>query len=91
MPAITHSLLVKFHARDTCFGVTRDTVKALAGKLGVTETQAVHMALAKLAGETLHAYEPDNGGLTARQIASVRRTANAGLPRGKRLDKQSLF
>ena len=91
MPTPSQSLLLKFRAKDTRFGVTRETVKALASELDVTETQVVHMALSKLAEETLPAYAPDDGPLTARQMASVRRTAKASMPKGKVLNKQSLF
>jgi hypothetical protein len=91
MPTLPQSLLLKFRAKDTRFGVTRETVKALASELDVTETQVVHMALSKLAEETLPAYEPDDGPLTARQMASVRRAAKARMPKGKVLNKQSLF
>ena len=51
----------------------------------------VHIALSKLAEETLPAYEPDDGPLTARQIASLRKAAKASMPKGKVLDKQTLF
>jgi hypothetical protein len=91
MPSVSKSLLLKFRTKDGRFGVTRDTVKALASELDVTETQVVHIALSKLAEETLPAYEPDDGPLTARQIASVRKAAKAGMPRGKPLDTQTLF
>jgi hypothetical protein len=91
MPSVSQSLLLKFRTKDSRFGVTRDTVKALASELDVTETQVVHMALSKLAEETLPAYEPDDGPLTARQIASVRKAAKAVAPRGKALDTQTLF
>ncbi len=91
MRSASQSLLLKFRTKDSRFGVTRDTVKALASELDVTETQVVHMALSKLAEETLPAYEPDDGPLTARQLASVRRAAKAGTPKGKVLNKQTLF
>lgn len=91
MPAATNSLLLKFRSKDTRFGVTRDTVKALASEMDTTETQVVHMALSKLAEEMLPAYEPDDGPLTASQLASVRKIAKSNLPKGKVLDKQSLF
>ena len=80
MPAISDSLLLKFRTKDTRFGVTRDTVKALASELDVTETQVMHIALSKLAQETLPAYEPDDGPLTARQIASLRKAAEVSMP-----------
>ncbi len=91
MPAVADSLLLKFRSKDSRFGVTRDTVKALASELDTTETQVVHIALRKLATELLPAYEADDGPLTAAQLAVVRKKAKAAMPKGKVLDKQSLF
>lgn len=91
MSALGHSLLLKFRLKDTRLGVTRRTVKALAEELDVSETQAVHIALSKLADEVLPAYEADDGPLTARQIAAVRKLAASCRPKGAVLDKQSLF
>lgn len=91
MPAVADSLLLKFRAKNTRFGVTRDTVKALASELDTTETQVVHMALSKLAEEMLPAYEVDDGPLTTADLASVRKQAKASMPKGKVLAKQSLF
>ncbi len=88
---VSQSLLLKFRSKNTRTGVTRDTVKALAAQLDVTETQVVHLALSKLAEEALPAYAPDDGPLTASQLAAVRKAAKAALPRGKVLDEQSLF
>lgn len=91
MPAAADSLLLKFRAKDTRFGVTRATVKALASELDTTETQVVHMALSKLADEILPAYAADDGPLTPSQLANVQNRANAQLPQGDVVDKQSLF
>ena len=91
MRAIADSLLLKFRSKDTRFGVTRDTVKALASELDTTETQVVHIALSKLAEEMLPAYEPDDGPLTTGQLARVRKAAKSKMPKGKVLDKQNLF
>lgn len=91
MPATADSLLLKFRAKDSRLGVTRETVKALASELDTTETQVVHMALRRLATELLPAYEADDGPLTAAQRAVVRKQAKAAMPTGKVLDKQSLF
>ena len=91
MRPISDSLLLKFRAKDTRFGVTRETVKALASELDTTETQVVHLALSKLAEEMLAAYEPDDGPLTAGQLASIRKSAKAKMPKGAVLDKQRLF
>ena len=85
------NLLLKFRSRDTRSGVTRETVKSLAAELDVTETQVVHMALSKLAEEVLPAYERDDGPLTAAEVTAVRKRAKAAMPKGKVLDKQSLF
>ncbi len=91
MRTVADSLLLKFRSRDTRFGVTRDTVKALARELDTTETQVVHMALSKLAEEMLPAYAADDGPLTTSQLAVVRKLAKAKMPKGKVLLKQSLF
>ena len=91
MRTVPDSLLLKFRTKDSRFGVTRDTVKALASELDTTETQVVHMALSKLAEEMLPAYEADDGPLTASQLTSVRKMAKSRMPKGDALDKQSLF
>ena len=91
MGTIQDSMLLKFRAKDTRFGVTRDTVRALAAELDTTETQVVHMALSKMAEEMLPAYEQDASPLTARELASLRRVAKKTLPKGKVLDVKSLF
>ncbi|MDP2368795.1 hypothetical protein [Rhodoferax sp.] len=85
------SLLVKFRARDTCFGVTRNTVKALAGELDITETQVIHIALSKFAQDNLPAYQPDEGPLTPRQVTALRKDAQVHLPKGKVLHTEDLF
>lgn len=91
MAAVADSLLLKFRSKDTRFGVTRETVKALASELDTTETQVVHMALSRLAEELLPAYEADDGPLTASQLATVRKMAKPRLPKGAVLIKRSLF
>ncbi|MCI4431451.1 MAG: hypothetical protein JHC40_20065 [Burkholderiales bacterium] len=91
MPTAVDSLLLKFRSKDGRFGVTRDTVKALASQLDTTETQVVHLALSKLAEEMLPAYEADDGPLTAHQLSNVRTLAKARMPKGKVLAKQRLF
>ncbi len=85
------SLLLKFRSRDTRSGVTRETVKAIAQELDVSETQVVHLALSKFAFEVLPAYEQDDGPLTPVQLTTVRKQARNSLPKGKVLHKQSLF
>lgn len=91
MTTANETLLVKFRSKDTRFGVTRRTVKALASELDVSETQVVHLALSRFAQEVLPAYEPDGGPLSAKQLAALRRDAREQLPKGKLLDRQNLF
>jgi hypothetical protein len=91
MTTTTENLLVKFRSKDTPFGVTRETVKAIATELDVTETQVIHIALSKFAADVLPAYAPDNGALTAKQLAALRKDAAKHLPKGKTLARQDLF
>jgi len=91
MPAATSSLLLKFRTRDTQFGVTRETVKAMAERFDVSETEVVHMALSRLAKDELPAYEADDGPLTARDLKALRGVSDAALAKGRVLMKRSLF
>ena len=91
MPAATASLLLKFRTRDTQFGVTRETVKAMAARFDLSETQVVHLALSRMAKDELPTYEADDGPLSARDMRSLRKLADAALPTGKIVTKQSLF
>lgn len=91
MATATESLLVKFRSKDTQFGVTRRTVKALAKELDVNETQVIHMALSKFATDVLPAYASDDGPLTAKQVRALRKDANKRLPTGKTLSREALF
>ena len=91
MTAVTENLLVKFRSRDTQFGVTRGTVKALAKELDVNETQVIHMALSRFATDVLPAYAPDDGPLTAKQVRALRKDATEHLPNGKVLSRETLF
>ena len=91
MSTATSSLLLKFRSRDTQFGVTRKTVKAMAKRFDLSETEVVHMALSRLAKEELPAYEADEGPLSARDLRALRKIADAALPKGRIVKKQSLF
>lgn len=91
MSAATSSLLLKFRTRDTQFGVTRETVKAMAARFDLSETEVVHMALSRLAKEELPAYEADDGPLSARDLKAIGKMAEAALPTGRVVKKQSLF
>ena len=91
MAATNDSLLLKFRPTDSVVGVTRKTVKAMALQLGVPETQVVHLALSRLAVETLPGYGADDGPLTARRLAAVKADAAKHMPKGRVLSEQSLF
>ncbi len=91
MTDVGANLLVKFRSKDTQFGVTRKTVKALAKELDVNETQVIHMALSKFASDVLPAYAPDDGPLSAKQVTALRKDAAKHLPKGKTLSKETLF
>jgi len=91
MRASNKKLLVKFRSKDTQFGVTRTTVKAIAKELDVNETQVIHMALSKFATDVLPAYAPDDGPLTAKQVLALRKDTAKHLPKGKPLSCETLF
>ena len=91
MKAANENLLVKFRSKNTEFGVTRETVKALARKLDVNETQVIYIALSKLANDVLPAYELDDGPLTEEFMEFLRKKAAESRPKGKLLSKVSLF
>ena len=58
----------RYRTIDSKTGVTREIVKRLAERLGVDETQAIHLALREMAVKLLPKYEADDGPLTAAQI-----------------------
>jgi hypothetical protein len=89
MPSAKSSLLLKFRSLDTQFGVTRETVKAMAEQFNLSETEVVHTALSRLAKEELPAYDADEGPLSARQLREIRKIADAALPKGTIVTKQS--
>jgi hypothetical protein len=78
----------RYRAADSATGVTRDTAKRLAERLGVDETQAIHLALHDMAVKVLPQYEADEGPLTATQIRQIRKRVPQ---RKKRSVRSSLF
>jgi hypothetical protein len=66
-------LLVKFRPKDSRFGVSRKTVKKLADMLGLTETETALLALANMRDTMIPAYPADDGPLTGRQMAALRK------------------
>lgn len=80
-------LLFRYRRSDTVAGVSRKTTARVAQTLGLTETQTIHLALARLAQETLPRYEADNGELTAKQRRAIRKLE----PQGRMLTDENLF
>jgi antitoxin component of RelBE/YafQ-DinJ toxin-antitoxin module len=80
-------ILLRYRDSDTPYGVSRNTASKLAKTLGLTETQVIHVALARLASQTLPRYEPDDGPLTERQAKAIRKL----VPQGAMTDKERLF
>lgn len=85
--AASGHLLLRFRGTDTVAGVSRKTAARLAGTLGLSETQTIHLALARLAQSTLPRYEPDEGALTASELRAIRKLE----PQGRFVARESLF
>jgi hypothetical protein len=84
-----NQIAFRYRASDSATGVTRDTAKRLAERLGVDETQAIHYALHELAVKILPQYEQDEGPLSAKQIQQIKKNAT---PKKKgRSVRSSLF
>ena len=70
------ALLMRFESADTPAKVSRATLTSLARHLGFKrDSEVLHYAVSKLGSEVLPAYEADDGPLTARQIAAIRKAA----------------
>ena len=65
------SILLRYREADSDYAVSRDTAIRLAETLGLSETQVVHVALARLAQQTLPRYAVDNGPLTEEQHGAI--------------------
>ena len=78
----------RYRPADSTTGVTRDTAKRLAERLGVDETQVIHLALHDMAVRLLPQYEADEGALSVAQIGQIRKR----VPQGKKKSvRSSLF
>ena len=89
MPARTaDQIAFRYRTSDSATGITRETAKRLAERLGVDETQAIHRALHELALKMLPQYEADDGPLTATQARQIRKRVPQG---SKRSVRSSLF
>jgi hypothetical protein len=80
-------ILLRYRDTDSDYGVSRETASRLAQTLGLSETQVIHVALAKFAREALPQYEPDNGPLTVAQKKAIERLQ----PRDRMKVKDSLL
>ena len=89
--AMSDKLLLKFRAKDSPYGITRETLKALSEEMDISETMVIHLAVSRFAMEVLPAYEADDGPLSAADLAWVRKIALPLLPKGKVTSKRSLF
>lgn len=78
----------RYRTIDSSTGVTRETAKRLAARLGVDETQAIHLALHALAVRVLPQYEADDGPLSAAQVRQIRK--HSGSRKGRSV-RSSLF
>ena len=86
--ATSDQIAFRYRAMDSATGVSRETAKRLADRLGVDETQAIHLALHEMAVKLLPQYEPDDGPLTATQVRQIRKL----VPQGKKRSvRSSLF
>ena len=86
--AATDQIAFRYRPLDSATGVTRETAKRLAERLGVDETQAIHFALHEMAVKLLPQYEADDGPLTASQIRQIKKRVPQGT---KRSVRSSLF
>lgn len=80
-------ILFNFRPEDTLTSVTRETLKLIAETLGLTETQTMHFALAKLRREVLPKYELDDGPVSEGTLRTIRRL----VPQDDFTPTQSLF
>lgn len=78
----------RYRTADSASGVTRETAKRVAERLGVDETQAIHIALRSMALKLLPQYEADEGPLTAAVVRQIKARAPQGK---KRSVRSSLF
>ena len=78
----------RYRTTNSATGVTRATAKNLAQKLGVDETQVIHLALHEMAVRYLPQYEADDGPLTAAQMRQIKKLVPQNKPRSIR---SSLF
>lgn len=87
-PAASNQIPFRYRLTDSPTGVTRETAKRLAERLGVDETQVIHHTLHALAVKLLPQYQADDGPLTASQLRQIKKRVPQGT---KRSVRSSLF
>lgn len=86
--ASADQIAFRYRTVDSSTGVTRETAKRVAERLGVDETQAIHMALHEMAVKLLPQYEADDAPLTVAQVRQIKKH----VPQGKKRSvRSSLF
>ncbi len=70
-----NQIAFRYRTVDSTSGVTRETAKLLAERLGVDETGAIHLALHQLAVKVLPQYEADDGPLSASHMRQIEQLA----------------
>jgi len=78
----TSNVILRYRERDTPYAVSRKTTALLAGALGMTETQVIHLALAELAARHLPNYAPDEGPLAPATLTRIRKRVRQGRLKG---------
>jgi endonuclease III len=77
MQKSTNALLLKFNTQSAVLGARRETLKAVAARLGVSETKAAHIAINRLHDQLFHGGQ-DYDFPTKEQIQQ----AEASIPKG---------
>lgn len=87
----TNQIAFRYRSSDSPNGITRETAKRIAERLGVDETQAIHQALHDLAVKILPQYEPDDGALNAQQMRLIKKRAASAVVPSNAKPRSSLF
>ena len=78
----------RYRSTDSATGVSRATAKRLAQRLGVDETQAIHLALHNMAVRCCRSTKPMGSPLAAAQVRMIKKR----IPQGKKGSvRSSLF
>jgi hypothetical protein len=72
-PDTVDQIAFQYRREDSATGVTRDTARRIAARLGVDESQAIHLALRDMAVRVLPQYFSDDDTLTASQVRQIRK------------------